>query len=115
MFEQILVPVDGTKRGAEAIEIASRLAERFDARLILLRVEDTATPTDQLLDDNLDLEQRAADLRQLGLRVRHSIEFGRPDQSITELAQTSRAQLVVLAPHHRSLLTAVRAPSVTVR
>jgi nucleotide-binding universal stress UspA family protein len=115
MFEQILVPLDGTKRGAEAIEIASRLAGRFGAQLILLRVEDVAASTDQLLADNLDLERRTAELRLRGLRARHAIEFGRPEQKIAELAQSSSARLIVLAPHHRSLMEVLRAPSVTAR
>jgi nucleotide-binding universal stress UspA family protein len=115
MFEPILVPVDNTKRGAEAIAVAIRLAERFNALLILLRVEDAVTPTSQLMDDNLDLERRAAELRQRGLRVRHTIEFGRPDECIAELAQSTGARLIILAPHHRSLLEALRSPSVTAR
>ncbi|HYM26761.1 MAG TPA: universal stress protein, partial [Steroidobacteraceae bacterium] len=65
--------------------------------------------------DNLDLEERAAELRQRGLRVRHTIEFGRPDESIAELAQSTGARLIILAPHHRSLLEAMRSPSVTAR
>jgi nucleotide-binding universal stress UspA family protein len=115
MFEQILVPLDGTKRSAEAIEVASHLAERFGAQFLLLRVEDATTTTDHLLADNLDLERRAAELRLRGLRVRHTIEFGRPDQSITELAQSTGARLIILAPHHRSLTEGIRHPSVTAR
>ncbi len=115
MFEQILVPLDGSKRGDEAVQVASHLAERFGAQLILLRVEDAATTTDHVLADNLDLERRSAELRLRGLRVRHTMEFGRPDQSIVELAQSVGARLIVLAPHHRSLLEGIRNPSVTAR
>jgi nucleotide-binding universal stress UspA family protein len=115
MFEQILVPVDNTKRGAEAIAVASRLAERFGALLILLRVDDADTSTDHLMADNLEMERQTAELRQRGLRVRHTIEFGRPDESIAELAQSTGARLIILAPHHRSLLEAMRSPSVTAR
>jgi nucleotide-binding universal stress UspA family protein len=115
MFEQILVPLDTPKRGAEAIEVASHLAERFESLLILLRVEDAATSTDHLLADNLDLERRAAELRLHGLRVRHTIEFGRPEESIAELAQSTGARLIILTPHHRSLLEGIRSPSVTAR
>jgi nucleotide-binding universal stress UspA family protein len=115
MFEQILVPLDGSKRGSEAIEVAAHLAERFGAQLILLRVEDATTTTEHLLADNLDLERQTAELRLRGLRVRHTIEFGRPDQSIAELAQSTGTRLIILAPHHRSLVEGIRHPSVTAR
>lgn len=115
MFDRILVPVDGTARGAEATEIARHLAGRFAARMTLLRVEGALTSLEHVLADNRELERRASDLRQHGMHVVHSVEFGRPDKAITELAESERAQLIVMAPHHRAYLESLWHPSVTQR
>ena len=115
MFDRILVPVDGSPRGVEAAEAARHLAERFAAQVVLLRVEGSLAPLGQVLADNRALEQQVNDLRKHGLRADYTIGFGRPDKAIADRAQTERAQLIVMAPHQRSRIAALRHPSVTAR
>ena len=38
MFEKILVPVDGSEQSMKAVDMASDLAQKFDAEIILLHV-----------------------------------------------------------------------------
>ncbi len=112
MFHRILVPIDGSSRGGDAIQTAAQLADHFGGDLVLLRVEGALAPLGQVLADHRALERQVSDLRQRGLRVHHTVEFGRPDRSIADGAEAERVALIVLAPHHRTRLEAFWHPGV---
>lgn len=110
MFDRILAPVDGSSQSQETTEVASYLAQRFGAPLVLARLEGALASPAQALADNHELEQQVTNLRHRGLRVHATIQFGRSEKAIAELARTERAQLIVVAAHQRSRLDAILHP-----
>src|SRR5579859_3936415 len=88
MFDRILVPVDGSSRATEAIEMARHLAERFAAQLVIQRVEGAMTSLEQALADDQAMDQRVHDLRHHGVDAHYTIEFGRPSKAIANRAKS---------------------------
>ncbi|MCR4400206.1 MAG: universal stress protein [Syntrophomonadaceae bacterium] len=113
MFEDILVPVDGSEESLQAARMAAEMAVRFGSRLHLLHVVSVpfqdvadlaATPPDflnRLLDEwerlgRQVLEQAAAQCRALGIEPHTCLEWGTPARLITEWAQQHQAKLIVI-------------------
>jgi nucleotide-binding universal stress UspA family protein len=115
MFRRILVPLDTTSRAREALDVARHLAERFDASLVLLRIEQPVVDLPEVIADNQDLERRVQSLRIQGIDAHFLLQFGRIDHEIAETAAHQVADLIVMAPHTRTGLDAFWHPSVTAR
>ncbi len=113
MFHRLLVPTDGSPRDDEAIALARHLAERFAASIVLLRVEVPFVALDEVVTDHQGLEARVRALRAQGLDVRHFVSYGQPAAGIAEAAEELHADLILMAPHQRTLLEAWLHPSVT--
>ncbi len=115
MLHHILVPVDGTTRADEAVDVARHLAARAQASIVLLHVQERTSDVRAVVSTNQDLEQRVAALRAEGLDARHFIGYGNLEETIAATASEQRADLIVMAPHHRGRLEGLRHPSLTAR
>jgi nucleotide-binding universal stress UspA family protein len=115
MFRRILVPVDTSPRATEALEVARYLAERLDASLVLLRVEQPVVDLTEVIEDNQDLESQVKTLRKQGIDAHFLLQYGRPEQGIADTAEHECSDLIVMAPHARAGLDAFWHPSVTAR
>ncbi|RMG45174.1 MAG: universal stress protein [Acidobacteria bacterium] len=124
--ETILVPLDGSDLARRALPLASSLAERLDAKLVLFSVaqpsglefvwcgeaalplagEPGAAPAEELAEEaervaRAHLEAEAARLRGEGREVECRIGRGEPAPAITATADETGALLVVMATHGR--------------
>lgn len=116
MFTRILAPIDTHPDAPVALALAEHIARRTHAELRLLRViPDKATALDA--SDQLDeLERMADDIEARGgARPQVEVIYGRPDARILEVAERESVDLIVLAPHARVGLDAIRHRSVTAR
>lgn len=113
MFRRILVPVDGSPRGASAVEAARHLARRTGASMVLLHVQEPMTYLEDVVKVNQELDLQVRELRTEGIDARHVVEFGSPEAGIAETASSQHADLIIMAPHRRSTLDALIHPSVT--
>jgi nucleotide-binding universal stress UspA family protein len=114
MFRRILVPIDGSTSAGEALLAAGLLAEHEDAGLVVAHVEPEAGRTrDDAAADEERIQREIENLRWRGIRATYCVERGRPEEAIAAIACGQDADLIVLAPHHRHLLEALRRPSVT--
>lgn len=119
MFRRILVPVDGTARGAESIAIARQLAQQSEARIMLLRVEPSDANEAEIAADQRELTRLATQLRAEGLDAHALLEYeqpgtpGGPGSDIAEAAHAQHSDVIIMAPRHRGFLEALRHPSVT--
>jgi len=115
MFKRILIPVDGSTRGMEAVEFARSLAQASQASLTLLHVEPWGAPVESLRHGHVDLDALVERLRADGVDAHAIMRFDDPEDGITLAATLEDADLIVLAPHPREGLDALRHPSVTAR
>jgi nucleotide-binding universal stress UspA family protein len=112
MGQQIVVPLDGSARDAEALATARSLATHLGASLLLVHVEPTLASLARIVADDHLLVQQTAALAAEGFDAHCLIDFGRPTTDIARAALPQR-DLIVLTPHHHRLLEALRHPSVT--
>jgi len=115
MYEHVLVPTDGSKRSANAVENAIRIAERHGSTIHALYVMDmgdaafVATPSDiaetrQRLEKKgreytLDVAERA---EEAGVRCRTEVRSGIPEEEILEYARDHDVDLIVMGKRGRS-------------
>ncbi|MDR7548836.1 MAG: universal stress protein [Armatimonadota bacterium] len=134
-FERIVVPLDGSPPSEAALPAAESLARAFAGRLILVLVVPTlaTVPTDRspaalLLPSattaSLELEAEAAQtylagvaarLRAGGVAAEVQVGRGDPALEVLEAAERFDADLLVVATHGRSGMSAVWAGSVAMR
>jgi nucleotide-binding universal stress UspA family protein len=121
MQPTILVPLDGSDIGEDALPTATMLAQQLNARLHLVHVHKAImlmyssdicigqiptmnTPLDdQCRADELTyLEQTARRLRDKGLEVATTLLSGVIDEALAQTAITDSADLIVMSTHARS-------------
>lgn len=112
MFRRILVPTDGTEHGIESLQAAGILAQRTGAELLTLyvkpgsgRIEDT--------EAEARIRRTAEELRTSGIRIHTIFGSGRPQDGILTAIWDQHPSLVLLCPHNRHGLEALRHPSTT--
>jgi nucleotide-binding universal stress UspA family protein len=115
MFKRILIPVDGSTRAMEAVEFTRALAQASRASLALLHVEPWGESVESLRRDHVDLDALVERLRADGLDAHAITRFDDPEDGIALTATLEKADLIVLAPHLREGMDALRHPSVTAR
>jgi nucleotide-binding universal stress UspA family protein len=111
MYETILVPLDGSELGEQALPIAVSLAQALDARLILVRAAWVQTPVIAGLEEMQLAAVREAEtyLATIATRLADTgaaIETGVPYEPVVDgiLLEIGlrRADLVVMTTHGRS-------------
>jgi nucleotide-binding universal stress UspA family protein len=116
-FTRILVPLDGSRLAEAVLPAASSLAEKLDARLLLLHVLERAPPLavhgEAHLRDALSawtyLEAQARRLRERGLTVEVHVHQPPVDDVATAIhahADELEADLIAMCAHGRSNLRA---------
>jgi nucleotide-binding universal stress UspA family protein len=131
MYKIIMAPTDGSDAELPALDVAVKLALRFDAELRLVRVETPPVAVDPhsgpgvleqteetLVEARRDrekkLEARAAELRKHGAsRVVSSLESGRVEETLRDYATRSGVDLIVMSTHARGGLQRMNLGSVT--
>ncbi len=100
-FSKILVPLDGTAEGAEAITTALALADGLGDELSLAHVlEDGGAPTERALASTY-LAGVAGELSAQGRRVRTMLREGQVAKEIVAAADELGADLIVMTTHGR--------------
>lgn len=111
MFENILLPFDGSEGAAEVLHHASEIAHWADATIRVLYVADTARDSvtvvggesvDALVQEGEDVVDEAAKtLDTLGVSYSTDVVQGNPAQAIAEYADQYDQDLVVMPTHGR--------------
>ncbi|WP_135827894.1 universal stress protein [Halorussus halobius] len=125
MFEEILLPVDGSEGTDEAVAHALDVAERFDATASVVHVADTnrdsVTVVGTEVVDALEregeeiVESTAETARRRGVDVRTEVVQGDPASAIAEYAAERGMDLVAMPTHGRSTIGEYVLGSVTER
>lgn len=116
MFTRVLAPIDTHADAAVSLALAEHIARHTHAGLLLIRViADSASERDA--SDQRDALSRMADDIEArgGARPRIEVLRGRPENLILEVAEREGVDLIVLAPHARAGLDALRHRNVTTR
>ncbi|NHN57594.1 MULTISPECIES: universal stress protein [Halorussus] len=123
MFENILVPVDGSEGADAAIGHAGDIADRFDAAVRVLFVantkRDSVTTIGTEVVDALErkgeqiVDPVAADLRERGVDCETEVVQGDPASTIADYAESQGMDLVVMPTHGRDGLSRLLLGSVT--
>ena len=111
MFKNVLVGVDGSSFGRDAVELAKRLLDD-GGHLTLVNVRHGGVPLYAVVTPDLEDEDRAAAdklLREEGERAGVEVELvaalgGSPAGTLHELADERGADLLVVGSSHRSVL-----------
>ena len=124
MYQRVLVPLDGSAFGDRAIPLALQIAGRTGAHVDLVHIhmpgrEDLSAITPyqfeqvtsryaerdqaELGAEREQIREKAESLaREAGLVVTGSVVFGAVAEMLTNLAESSRADLIVMATHGRT-------------
>jgi len=112
MFEEILLPTDGSEGTDEAVDHALDIAERFDATAYVVHVADTnkdsVTVVGTEVVDALEregeelVESTAEAARRRGVDVRTEVVQGDPASAIADYAAERGMDLVAMPTHGRS-------------
>jgi len=119
MYKKILIPLDGSEIAMRALEEAEKLANIFDAELVLFQVvpfmpiygsPELVTPV--IIDEKQKeaaeryLGSLAERLKGKGLRVTTAVKTGQQvPAEIIDFAKESKADLIVMCTHGRSGFT----------
>jgi len=113
-LQQILVPIDFSSHSVKALRYASAFAQQFEARLMLLHVNEPMVFPSELgyaplateaLDQSLRedaqtrLQSLAHECRAEGLEVETAVVPGRPFHEIVEAAAEREVDLIIIATH----------------
>lgn len=142
MFSNILVPLDGSELGENALEAAKNLASSFKATVHLIEVvsrnpelearrhtsgffqtgelEYEMDKARELVDRRIGrakeyLEAMAAELQSAGINVVTAIGEGAADEQIVDYAKENDVDLIVMSPHGHGGLRRLFIGSVTDR
>lgn len=118
MYEEILVPLDGSELAEAALPHARALAKAYDARVTLLNViEPTALYTQPgfgpILSSGIDIEdeiERAKEylsgvadhLKMEGIDTRTIVREGDPASEVVDYAAANHEDIIVMSTHGRS-------------
>ncbi len=110
MIQKLLVPLDGSALAEAALPIATTLADRTDATLILLRAAQYRSLLSDVAGDQYRVIGQAEDylaqlterLQAQGLKVESGVPFGgSPADWILEESEFRHVDLVIMATHGR--------------
>lgn len=126
MFEQIIVPLDGSRLSAQAVQFASEIGKRFNSEVTLVRVispsavaivpqstsmenivatdiiaQEAIKDVDNAANAKRYLSNWAQSLKAQGIKASYQVTVGTPAKAIMELAQAQKASLIVMMSHGR--------------
>jgi nucleotide-binding universal stress UspA family protein len=122
MYSIILVPLDGSKRAETILPHVQDIAQRYQAKVVLLSVMETPNtivapdgiyiPSEDIIAEHYQqleayLEKQKQALEALGITVVARVEQGHMVDAICEIAAEENADLVALASHGRTGLAQV--------
>jgi nucleotide-binding universal stress UspA family protein len=108
MFDDILVPTDGSKCAQAAVRYADDLATRYEARVHALCVADSRTlenapRADQTKQERAELAERTCnELSASGVEVEQAVRTDIPHKAILSYAAEQDIDLVVMGTHGRT-------------
>ena len=121
MFQQVLVPLDGSTRAEQALPVAARLARAARGTLLLVRVVNPPidysgglAPVPLMTEEIIESEMAgatdyltavAARPEFSGVEITTEVLYGFPGQQLIESVEAHGSDLVVLCSHGRTGLT----------
>ena len=121
MYKTILVPLDGSKRAEAILPHVEELAQRYDAKVIFVRVLEPLpyvagpegmpiTLREQELEQRRDeaeeyIKAQSGEFREKGIEAKGVIFQGPVVEAITDAAEREGADLIAIASHGRSGLS----------
>ncbi|HZU66340.1 MAG TPA: universal stress protein [Ktedonobacteraceae bacterium] len=115
MYQNILVPLDGSRRAEEAVAVAARLARASGSTIFLLRVVSMSNQfasytaleplvTQQAIDSQLEeaknyLDRLAKEESLANIQTRTLVFFGQPAVNILSAAESYGMDLIILSSH----------------
>ncbi len=115
MYKKIMVPLDGSKRAEAILPHAKEMANRYDAEIILLRIEElhVMLEWDEVVDlakchEKFDARKKASEsyLEQLEIRFQEQniqakalVVYGPVVKSILTTAEEIDADIILMASH----------------
>lgn len=121
MFQQILVPLDGSSLAEQALPVAARIARSTGGSLLLVQVVHSSVDysggwysaplmDQQIIDDEIGsattyLQALAASPECAGITIKTEAAFGLPVQQLLTFTETAGVDLIVLCSHGRTGLT----------
>ncbi|HEX5479906.1 MAG TPA: universal stress protein [Dehalococcoidia bacterium] len=113
---KILVPIDNSKGSHTALSAAKRLAKELrSAHIILLSVSEQPETPELAREEEETMQHllRAAEAELDGVPVRHrTSKAGDPARGIADAARDEQADLIVMATHGRTPISALARGSV---
>jgi nucleotide-binding universal stress UspA family protein len=125
MFNQILVPLDGSQLAERAIPHSKLIAKIFNSKVTLLTVQDSSQGQSESLnidplswqikktETELYLQSIAARFREDNIDVSYQILEGNASENIVNFAQAENIDLLVISSHGWSGLSRWETSSVT--
>jgi len=122
MYKAILVPLDGSKRAEAILGHVEELAQRYHARVILLRVVEPVPISvglegsyvvfreeyeRQIAQAEAYLAGLQGEFREKGIEAQTRVDHGSVVEAIINVAEHEGADLVAMASHGRSGLSQV--------
>lgn len=107
MFDEILVPIDGSDCASVAVGYAEDLATRYDATVHVLSVVDSraledAPHYDHVKAERTDLVEEACEELDGDLALESAVRTGVPHAAILDYADEAGVDLVVMGTHGRT-------------
>jgi len=108
MFNEILVPTDGSECAQAAVEYAEDLATRYDARVHALCVADSRTlenapQYDQIKKEREEVAEKTCnDISVSGVAVEQAVRTDIPHKAILRYATEQDIDLIVMGTHGRT-------------
>jgi nucleotide-binding universal stress UspA family protein len=122
MFQRIVAAIDSSIRSEKVLAAAEHLARLDEAAVFVLHVDESEVVYDTVVDleDNETasrlLTEAVRRLRQAGVNVTgevHDQLRGDVSSDILAYAQDHDADLIIMGPHHRTMLAAMLLGSVS--
>jgi len=126
MFTCIIVAVDGSKNGFQAVDHARELGARFNSKIILVHAYPhtsdmrTYEAYDRLLgerkaDGQKILDQARTQLEKLPLEISEDLLEGPAAEAIIRVATTRKAELIIMGTRGRGTLKGLLLGSVSTK
>lgn len=110
-----MIPTDGSKYSYKAEDVAISVAQKFDAKLMVVHIidEHLIYPFEDLeAEGNKILEEAAEKAQAEGVEVEQVLIVGTPTHDMAKIVEKTRADLLVIGTHGKTGLTKILMGSV---